>query len=107
MSKNKIIIGIVVVALLLLGVFLLQPQKLGGSVHLIAEQFVNGVVVGSSAQPGCIKIADRDADGGFTYVTFQDGVQYVTGGTAAALASNLWQIPSACTEPASVDLRSR
>lgn len=108
-NKNYIIIGVIGVALLLLAVFMFRPASFGGSTHLSGEQFVPGLVVGGSSQPGCMKVADRDSGGGFTYITWQDGVQYITGGTAAALAAGTWAIPSACSSTGldTIDLQSR
>lgn len=106
-NKNYFIIAVVVLALLLLGVFVMKPAKLGGTVHNVIEQFSQGILIGSSVKPACLKISDRDSGGGFTYVTYQDGVQYVTGGTLAALTAGDWVIPDACTEASLVDIRAR
>lgn len=98
MNKN-LTIGIIVVALLVLvvGLIVINSNKsLGGITHNTLEQFVSGVVVGSSESPACIKVQDTDK-GGWSYITYLNGTETVTGGSAAALAAQEWSIPSACT----------
>ena len=109
---NKIIyivIGVVAVALLLLGFSVVKSPVLGGLIHNVAEQYVSGVVIGSNVKPACIKVADTDvaSGGGFSYITYLNGTQYVTGGTATALAAGTWTIPAACVDAKLVDVQAR
>lgn len=90
MSKKLIIIGIALVGVIAL-VALVRPTSFGGLVHNMLESFVPGIVVGDAQNPACIKVMDTDK-GGWSYITYLNGVQTVTGGAAGAFV-----IPSACT----------
>jgi hypothetical protein len=105
MSKTilYVVIGIVAVTLLLIGYNTLSPT-LGGLVHNAIEQFSQGIMVGDAQTPACIKVMDTDK-GGWSYITFLNGVQTVTGGSASALATNSWVIPSACTNASTIQGR--
>ena len=68
-NKTKIVIGIVVIALLLLGWLLLKPANLGGSTHNSVENFIAGLIIGSPGnKAACIKVQDTD-EGGWSYIT--------------------------------------
>jgi hypothetical protein len=91
MSKNiKIIIVVVAVVGVLALIALVKPASFGGTVHNIVEQFVPGIVIGDAQNPTCIKVSDTDK-GGWSYITYLNGVETVTGGTAGAFT-----IPNSC-----------
>ena len=101
MNKKYIIVGVVVVALLLLVGFFMRPVSLGGTVHSAAEIFYNGFLVGDKTNAACLKVRDTD-ESGWSYITFLNGVQTVTGGdptmVQGAVSSYQWTIPADCAE---------
>lgn len=102
MSKTiYIVIGVVAVTLLLV-VFGFKSSPLGGINHNVIEKFTEGIMIGSREIAACIKVQDSDR-GGWSYVTFLNGVETVTGGSASGLAAGDWYIPSACDSAAVVD----
>lgn len=114
MNKTTyIVIGVVAVALLLFGFSVVKSPSLGGLMHNNAEQYSAGIVIGSSLKPACIKVADTDvaSGGGFSYITYLNGVETVTGGTLATMqgqvASYQWTIPTACVDAKLVDIQAR
>ena len=95
-TTKYIVIGVVAVALLLLGYNILMSSPLGGLVHNAPEYFTSGILVGSPSKAACIKVQDTD-EGGWSYITYLNGVETVTGGSAATLNSG-WVIPDDCVE---------
>ncbi len=74
MNKNLyIVIGVVAVALLLLCFSIARTPTLGGLIHNVAEQFVQGIKIGDTEHPGCIKIQDRTG-GEYSFIYILDGV---------------------------------
>lgn len=94
-----IIVGVVAVSLLLFGYLAIKPTYLGGLIHNIAEHFIGGIIIGSAESPACIKVMDTDK-GGWSYITYLNGVETVTGGNPALVQGVItgyqWSIPDAC-----------
>jgi len=90
MSKNiSIFVGIAIVGVLAL-VALIHPVSFGGIVHNAVEHFVPGLVIGDAQHAGCFKVEDTDK-GGYSYITYLNGTEYVTASTGST-----WTPPAAC-----------
>jgi len=98
MNKTTLylIVGVVAVALLLFGYSFFKSSPLGGLVHNVVESFVPGVIVGSPSKAACIKVRDTD-EGGWSYITYLNGVETVTGGAAGAFV-----VPTDCEDTAPI-----
>ena len=94
MNKTTLylVVGIVAVTLLLFGYGFFKSSPLGGLVHNVVESFVPGVIVGSPSKAACVKVRDTD-ESGWSYITYLNGVETVTGGNATSFA-----VPADCTE---------
>ena len=78
---NKYILpGIIVVLALVVAIFIFSPAQLG-SIRNITDTFINGIVVGSAEEGGCIKIRNSDNDG-WGYLYFDGDTGYVTASTS-------------------------
>ena len=68
----------------------IKVTSFGGLIHNVVETFIPGIIIGSEQEPACIKVMDTDK-GGWTYLTYLNGIETTTGGTAGA-----FEIPDAC-----------
>jgi hypothetical protein len=100
MKTKFIVIGVVAVTLLLVVIFGFKSSPLGGLVHNTIESFTPGLIVGGVEKAACIKVRDTD-EGGWSYITYLNGVETVTGGSAATLDLN-WTIPTDCLDAATI-----
>jgi len=89
MNKNTyIVIGVVAVALLLLLGATIRAPILGGLIHNAAEQFVQGIIIGDTQHPACIKMQDRTG-GEYSFI-------YILDGTVSSQDAETY-VPSQCS----------
>lgn len=91
-EKNFPIVMMIIVFIVGFGIawILRSPASMGGLVHNAMETFTQGIRVGDPTVPACFIVEDTDK-GGYSYITYLDGVETVTGGAAGAFV-----IPDAC-----------
>lgn len=79
MSKNKIIVGVLVLVVVFVVGFLLGNSKvgtLGGAIHNVVETFPR-IIIGHDYTAGCITMMDNDT-GGNSYIYTLNGTVYAT-----------------------------